>query len=252
MAQSTMGKTPRAVVHKQILAAAEEEPNASIETIADTVAGASTDLVERVLDQYGDPADTASMSEQETVIDLDELTTEQRETLEAVYRHPDATQQELADELDVSSPTISQRLSSIDGFDWQDRGPIVREVFNGADHDANESTHEMNPEDGEEDAEQKATTEQSSFEKQVATRLTTIEEQVDEINATIDSYESRLSDLEAALDGQHDDAKTDPTGVAADDPELAAKAIRAVMADEAISEEEEVQLIQALQAGQAE
>ena len=48
--------TPRAVIHKKILNAAESDPNASMAQIADGIAGASTELVERVLEQYGDPA----------------------------------------------------------------------------------------------------------------------------------------------------------------------------------------------------
>lgn len=50
--------TPRAVVHKKILEAAESHPNASIEGLAKKVDGASGELVERVLNQYGDPAST--------------------------------------------------------------------------------------------------------------------------------------------------------------------------------------------------
>jgi transcriptional regulator with XRE-family HTH domain len=44
------------MIHKKILDAAESYPGASMEEIADGIGGASTELVERVLDQYGDPA----------------------------------------------------------------------------------------------------------------------------------------------------------------------------------------------------
>lgn len=47
---------PKAVVHKKILDAAAENPAASVEELTDEVAGASMALVERVLDEYGDPA----------------------------------------------------------------------------------------------------------------------------------------------------------------------------------------------------
>ncbi|WP_290819288.1 hypothetical protein [Halovivax sp.] len=49
-------KTPRAVVHKQILDAAASRPEASMEAIADEVSGANVGLVEQVLEEYGDPA----------------------------------------------------------------------------------------------------------------------------------------------------------------------------------------------------
>ena len=48
---------PRAIIHKRILDIAESRPDASMAEIADEIAGASTDLVETVLDEYGDPGD---------------------------------------------------------------------------------------------------------------------------------------------------------------------------------------------------
>lgn len=53
---------PKAVIHKQILEVAEANPDASIEGIADEISGASPDLVERVLDTYGDPGGAQSGS----------------------------------------------------------------------------------------------------------------------------------------------------------------------------------------------
>lgn len=50
--------------------------------------------------------------ESDPILDLTELTEKQRETLRAIAEHPDATQAELADRLGVSSPIISQRVSS--------------------------------------------------------------------------------------------------------------------------------------------
>jgi hypothetical protein len=53
---STRSEAPRAVIHKRILDVAESRPDAPLATIADEVSGASTDLVERVLAEYGDPS----------------------------------------------------------------------------------------------------------------------------------------------------------------------------------------------------
>jgi transcriptional regulator with XRE-family HTH domain len=64
--------TPRAVIHKRILEVAEANPDASLEGIADTVSGASVDLVDRVLAEYGDPCgpdetdDNSAMNDQST------------------------------------------------------------------------------------------------------------------------------------------------------------------------------------------
>lgn len=51
-------KTPRAMIHQRIIDAAAAQPSASLEEIAHEVPGASVDLVDRVLAEYGDPAGT--------------------------------------------------------------------------------------------------------------------------------------------------------------------------------------------------
>ncbi|PGF17136.1 hypothetical protein CP556_14085 [Natrinema sp. CBA1119] len=60
---------PRAVVHKRILSVAEARPDASMEAIADDVTGATTSLVEQVLEEYGDPGHVAA---DEPVSELDD------------------------------------------------------------------------------------------------------------------------------------------------------------------------------------
>jgi hypothetical protein len=52
------------VIHKRILDAAESEPSASMEELATDIGGASTELVERVLDEYGDPGGTESVPDE--------------------------------------------------------------------------------------------------------------------------------------------------------------------------------------------
>lgn len=47
---------PRAIIHKKILDAARERPDAAMDELASEVGGASTELVEQVLVEYGDPA----------------------------------------------------------------------------------------------------------------------------------------------------------------------------------------------------
>ncbi len=50
--------TPRAIVHKRILEVAKSRPDVSLAEVAGEVSGATPDLVERVLEKYGDPGDT--------------------------------------------------------------------------------------------------------------------------------------------------------------------------------------------------
>lgn len=58
-------QTPKAIIHKQILEFAEANPDASFNTIAEGINGASSELVERTLEKYGDPADD-SLTQSET------------------------------------------------------------------------------------------------------------------------------------------------------------------------------------------
>lgn len=149
---------PRAVVHKKILEAAEERPDASFPELADAVSGASEELVERVLEEYGDPAKgedessnqseaaaddaaTPPMRPDETMnsqntgsnddadLDLERVTERQERVLRAIYERPNATQAELADDFDVTAATISQRVNAIDEFDWSRRREIVDSLF---------------------------------------------------------------------------------------------------------------------------
>ena len=155
---------PRAMIHRRILDVAESSPDASLTAIAEAVSGASPDLVERVLDEYGDPGrdtdaetqddepmnaanastpETESASDDESTADPDEssadeppaaadLSEKQRRTLGALYERPDASQADLADELDVTRATVSRRLNAIPGFEWSDRRAFAEAVFGSA------------------------------------------------------------------------------------------------------------------------
>jgi hypothetical protein len=143
---------PSALIHRRILDVADEEPRATIEDIADRVSGASPTYVERVLDEYGDPADDSGSDEEpdtptaETAEagdgdagessdrgtadpDLSELSDKQYETLVAVADRPDATQAEIAERLGVGRAAVAKRLNDIPGFDWASRESFVRETL---------------------------------------------------------------------------------------------------------------------------
>ncbi|WP_226022967.1 MarR family transcriptional regulator [Halomicrobium salinisoli] len=71
----------------------------------------------------------AGANEEDRYPDPEELTPKQLETLRTIREHPDATQRELADRLDVTSPTISVRVNNIDGFDWENRQTFAEAVL---------------------------------------------------------------------------------------------------------------------------
>lgn len=199
---------PKALIHKKILDAARDAPTASVEDVADSVSGATPELVANVLEEYGDPgmedpetdddeqagnaeadddvdeqAGDAEADDEDSTMTTDEGTTTdsaddapgateeaaepneptdrdagddpgdvvdsgdvadpagtadraslsdaQIATLRAIHRNPEATQQELADELGVVRATISNRVNDVDGFDWERRRSFVEAFFDG-------------------------------------------------------------------------------------------------------------------------
>lgn len=131
--------TPRSIRQKQILDVAAENPEITMEAIADEVPSASPELVERVLNEYGDPAEIqdsgstkqGSESEQGEDISLtkDDLSSEQVELLKLIHKHPKSSQRELGEMLGVSRTTVSNRANSIDEFEWQNRHKFADSIF---------------------------------------------------------------------------------------------------------------------------
>lgn len=218
-------EAPRAIIHKQILDMAGTRPDAPIQSIADDISGASPGLVERVLDEYGDPAreqngqndvqekqgmddqtnnrtDEHPTTESFHKPDQREFTEKQLKTLREIHYRPEATQREIGDALDVSASTVSSRLSNIEGFDWANRQTVVEDLL--------EETQAM-------------TNGKGQIEQRDLAEL----------------Y-GRLTDLEKAI---AELAESEPSVLP---PELTHKVIRACMDSEVFSEAEELELIQAV------
>lgn len=214
---------PSSVRHKRILDVAEEKPEASLEEIASGIPSATVDLVERILEKYGDPAeaDTEStsplgdskMPADTTPPELDELTEKQRELLELIAEHPEATQEELGELLDVSAPTVSNWVGDIEGLDWADRRATVETVFQtrGA---TNQPTNT--------DTMASDTTEQATATDELEQRVETLEQEFETFPDSDDSVRV-IGDME-----------------------LLHKVLHACMKSDSITEEEEFQIMKML------
>lgn len=231
---------PRALIHRQILDSAATQPEASMEELASGVAGASTDLVERVLEEYGDPgrndppadptSEEDSMIEHATPPTVAELTHKERRTLRVIADHPDATQAEMAEILGVTRATVNKRVNAIEGFGWEDRRAFVAAVFDedvpaGADEDAPLAN-------GSSDGASAPAAEAASDGGQGPSP---------DLKETVAQLQERVTRLEEQLA----DATAD-TGPVIEDTALLAKVVRAVLADEAIFDEEELRVLMAL------
>jgi hypothetical protein len=229
---------PRAVIHTQILDVAEENPEASIESVAKRVPGATTPLVSRVLEDYGDPAVDDSVeqtdapttveagettqvelgedanSEEETddsengvtpesgtSITLDEISDAQRETLRAITDRPEASQRDIASVLDLSPSTVNNRLNSIPGFEWDRRADFAR--------------HLLKTDGG--TATQPDLTPRERVDDEVLQRLAAIEDRLDRRDAS--------------------------TGPEFDDPDLVRAVMHACFESDAVSDDQERELV---------
>ncbi|QLG48528.1 MarR family transcriptional regulator [Natrinema halophilum] len=235
--ENRSSRFPRAIVHKKILDIAEDEPDASIEELAGLVNGVSVDMVEQVLEEYGDPvadspteveegANSHTMNEVietnssvpegeshlENEIDLEKITEKQHETLRAIYKNPEATQKELAENFDVSSATICHRVNNIDAFEWDTRQEFVERVF----------------EDKEPSKGTKMSSEKASLD---------LTDEIDELDQRIQSIERNLKE------------RSRPR-TAFDDPDLVHKVVHACMDSDQISEEEELRILKELVGGE--
>ncbi|MFB6096280.1 MAG: winged helix-turn-helix transcriptional regulator [Haloferacaceae archaeon] len=291
--------TPRAVIHKRILDVARDQPNASIERIAGEVSGATPDLVDRVLDDYGDPAEAdaeAVGDADDPEFSVEELTDRQCEILQTIYENPDASQRTLAGYLGITAPTVSRHLNKIPNWDWDRRlefGRVVVEHVesNGRgaeetdadeldadepdgdevgsagpdgdepdsqetetaepgasdsgtdDPDGEEATDEEAEADGPEASDARATEEETdarATEEETGARATEEASVAGIDRRTIDRLDERIEGLERRLDGGEEPR------LVLDDPELVQRVIHVCMDADAIDEDDELRIIEAL------
>lgn len=228
------GTVPASMRHKRILDVAANRPEATAEAIADEVPSATKDLVETVLEEYGDPAakeeelavdevdpvetDSGLQSNEETVQedleipDKSEITEKQIEALRAIHERPEATQRELASILGVSGASVSNRVNSIPGFEWSERQAFAEQVV----------------EDGVAEKEGESPIMDSKRNEQQAT--------VNELTNRVISLERRLGTMSRSETGD----------VFFDDPELAHKVMHACLKSNTLTEEEELRVVKIL------
>lgn len=208
---------PKSIRHKRILDIAGDRPDASIETLAEEIPSATPDLVENILDEYGDPAtETESKSTVAASATVDsesgttpDLTETQLETIHAIHKHPEETMRDLGDRLGVSGSTICDRVNSIDGFDWSNRYTFAAAVLDDERSDTNGEC------------------------KTMATDNSNREVRLDELAERIRRTEQKVDELDV-------DAESPVVG----DPELVRKVMHACLKSDNISEDEELTLLE--------
>lgn len=213
---------PRSIRHKKILDIAADKPDASLEAISSEIPSATPELVDHVLDEYGDPADDQtnnstepgdkSMELKEAIPNPDNLTSKQLETLGLIYENPNASQRELGGMLDVSGSTVSNRVNSIEGFEWENRQAFVAAMFDTEYPKSAENGSQMLPNETESQTELDNLTE----------RVIAVEQQVEDFT------------------------NTDAACMVFDNIDIIHKVIHACMKSDTITEEEELTILKQL------
>ena len=196
---------------KRILEEAAADPDASSAELAARIPDASTEHVEQVLDGGGsEEHERPDPSSPETDYpDQADISDRQIRTLQAIAAHPDATQRDIASFLDVTAATVSNRVNSLPGFEWDDRRRFVKAVL------------DLDIDPGGE-------------------RATHYTDTSEDLQKTVQDLRDRVERLESRLESG-DNSSESPF----DDPELVRKIVHVCMAAEEITDEEEQRILQA-------
>jgi len=264
--------------HKQILDVAAENPEASIAELAAEVPSATAELVERVLEEHGDPAEEVEESEEtETNVSdqspsdpptnaqsypaPEDLSSAEHETIRAIQNHPTASQRDLAEKLGVTASTVSNRVNGIDGFDWANREAFANAVFSDeASESANVSGEtESQVSDGEPPASTGTVAEADGRASgpdtpsddgdrsppEPATAAGEVNTTITQFQSTVEELSAQLADLEGQVETIADGGGS-PEPSPFQDPELVHKVVHACMDSDKISEEEELRILDSL------
>lgn len=166
---------------------------------------------------------------------LDNLPEKHRKLLEAVASQPTATQEKIAEYLDVTRATVSRWAKNIEGFEWSERKSFVEPLFDdssSADFTEREALNQTNS--TEED--QQDSSPSARKDTEIDSKKTT-----EEIMNEVSLLEERVKALE-----QSDEEGVTDDGSVFDDPELVHKVAHACMKSDNISESEELRILKAL------
>lgn len=216
---------PSSMRQKRVLDVADQNPDASVEDLAALVPSVTPDLVEQVLDEYGDPAegqsvasDVSTNSAMDTEVPkADDLATRQLETLRTIRENPEASQRDLGKIMGLAGSTISNRVHSIDGFEWENRVEFARSVLSDDVDPEPTETDRNGPQNGRD-----------------------LEERIDNLEHIV---KERTKKLERNIQTRGD---ADETTKSALDPSITHKILHACLKSDHISEEEELRIMKGL------
>ncbi|WP_277555495.1 winged helix-turn-helix domain-containing protein [Halobaculum limi] len=185
-------------------------------------------------------ADNDSSNDNERVApsSLSEFSQQQRRTLTAIRKRPQATQAAIADELGVSRATVSLRAKAIPGLEWSAREQFILDLFDQADPPSEGSQTTVTSTQTSPAAEPTSQDQTAGEQRQKMPS----DQGVAEITRRLDTLSTQLSKKGRPDEREH----TTPTASLRHHPELLHKVLRCCMDADDFSEEEEQQLVACL------
>ncbi len=247
------------------------------EEIASEIPSATSELVVRVLKEYGDPAaedsgedkddhdsadepsgddSSANSATEHEVPRFDALSDKERETFRAIHKHPEESQREIASRLGVSGPTVNCRVNSVKGFDWDTRQTFTAALFENESADSEfrntaSSERQQILADGPQGANASPRDDSDQNEDDHVETGTTLPADKATEAATAATSEPAETDSERVLNRldsinrQLDTLASKSTSdTAFEEPELVHKVLHACFRDENITEEEELHILE--------
>lgn len=262
MSDSEVGETvPKSMRHRKILDIAANRPDASVDEIAEEVPSATADLVERVLEDYGDPAadtedggeDTGDSSDDterdSAAIAPSDSTASEAATSEAVTEAVTAsnTAQAEEDETDVSAqyPTMAElserEVETLRAIATRPDA-TQRELAELLDVSAATVSTRVNNISGFQWADRRAFVEAvlDSVPEPAHGEVPIMSDELADLRKGIETLNDRLAALDSQLEGAEEQADSSL------EPELAHKVVHTCMESSTFSKNEELRILKAL------
>ena len=173
------------------------------------------------------------------------LSEKQLQTLQAIYEHPDASQRELANIMDIDHSTVAYRVSTIDDFDWESRQTFVQSFFENGSHESG-SDEESTIGEGIDASPDEIDFEFREVEGELD-RSMDIDSRIDELNEQLAKFNRQVALFNDQFEQAQDPPETVQKAVGNSlCPEVAHRIVQACLDHEEICEEEEQDIIESL------
>ena len=255
---------PQSMRHKRILDQAADRPDASLEAIAADIPSVTPELVENVLEKYGDPAENTdnhpaeknstssnAAASQTPANDSVEQSSDDGWDTDDAQKTPDVTDSGSDEEQDGTSETERLEVSRLTDGQRETLAAIVeqptatqRELGTELDVSAATICNRVNSIPGIDWENRTAILDDGIVEtEELKQQPLSKSPEMEDTNNQMEHLAARMTELESRV-ADHQTSTPSPSGL--EDPELARKVMHACLHSEQITEDEELRLLEIL------